>query len=115
MFRKFLKSMPKRDGKSTLDWQDHYIEQTRDRWTDDTLQFLDDLLQPVPSLFRDTAKRTIAAKIGELALQEKQPKMTKDIVLRGYIMATPRRDHKWLLKFLQEKEIDITPYQELLK
>ena len=27
MFRKFLKSLPKNDGKSDLDWQNYYLEQ----------------------------------------------------------------------------------------
>jgi choline-glycine betaine transporter len=28
MFRKFLKKTPKEDGKSILDWQDYYINET---------------------------------------------------------------------------------------
>jgi hypothetical protein len=29
MFRKFLKRLPKEDGRSELDWQDYYIEKSR--------------------------------------------------------------------------------------
>lgn len=115
MFRKFLKSMPKNDGKSTLDWQDHYIEQTRSLWTDETRAMLNDLLQPVPSLFRDTAKRTIAAKIGELALQSNQREITEELVLKGYIQATPKRDHKFLINYLNDKQIDWSPYKKWLQ
>jgi hypothetical protein len=32
MFRKFLKRMPKEDGYSELDWQDHYIERALCRY-----------------------------------------------------------------------------------
>lgn len=115
MFRKFLKSMPKKDGKSDLDWQDYYIEQTLPLWNDEGKQLLNELVEPVPSLFRDTAKKTIAAKIGELALKEKASEITQDLIIRGYIEATPRRDHKFLIKRLEEKNIDYTPYQSLLE
>lgn len=32
MFRKFLKRMPKEDGKSDLDWEEHYVNETRHLW-----------------------------------------------------------------------------------
>ncbi|PTM53313.1 DUF2621 family protein [Desmospora activa] len=115
MFRKFLKAMPKEDGKSDLDWQDHYIERTRHLWTEEQKSLLEELVQPVPKPFRDTAMRTIAGKIGQLAVQEKADAMSRDLIIRGYIMATPKRDHQWLVQTLQKKEIDLQPYQGLLK
>jgi hypothetical protein len=115
MFRKFLKSMPKADGKSDLDWQDYYIDQTRLLWTDDTLALLNDLVSPVPELFRDIARRTIAAKIGQLALERKSDKINQEIIIEGYIRATPARDHKSLIEHLKNKQIDFSPYQQLLK
>ncbi|MFS8579015.1 MAG: DUF2621 domain-containing protein [Novibacillus thermophilus] len=115
MFRKFLKSMPKQDGKSTLDWQDYYVEKTQHLWTDETKELLDDLVRPVPKAFRDTARHTIAAKIGEIALREKASEMSRDIIIRGYIEATPKRDHRYLVKYLKRKQIDLAPYQSLLK
>ncbi|MEH7226133.1 DUF2621 domain-containing protein [Bacillus sp. JJ1566] len=113
MFRKFLKKLPKEDGMSDLDWQDYYIEQTRHMWSNDLKALLEDLVKPVPELFRDVARQKIAGKIGELALAEKAKKITQDLVVRGYIIATPKRDHKFLLKTLHEKQIDVTPYNEL--
>jgi hypothetical protein len=115
MFRKFLKSMPKEDGKSTLDWQDYYINQTLHLWTDDMKALLNELVQPVPNLFRDVAKQTIAGKIGELAVEEKAGVITQDLVLRGYILATPKRDHKWLFSHLREKGINYEAYRHLAK
>lgn len=115
MFRKFLKSMPKADGKSDLDWQDYYIEQTRSLWSEEALSFLDELVEPVPKLFRDVARRSIAAKIGQLALAEKADRITNDIIIKGYIMATPKRDHKWLISHLKSKQIDYTAYEKFLK
>ncbi|MDR6227580.1 DUF2621 family protein [Desmospora profundinema] len=115
MFRKFLKGMPKEDGKSALDWQEHYIQQTHHLWTEEQKKLLNELVQPVPKPFRDTAKQTIAGKIGELAVKEKADAMNQDLIIRGYIQATPKRDHKWLVETLKKKEVDLKPYQKLLK
>ncbi len=115
MFRKFLKSMPKADGKSDLDWQDYYIDKTRDLWTAETLAFLDELVAPVPQMFRDVARRSIAGKIGQLALEEKADTMTTDLIIKGYIIATPKRDHKWLITHLESKQINYSAYEKYLK
>ncbi|MDQ0166946.1 DUF2621 family protein [Bacillus horti] len=113
MFRKFLKRLPKEDGKSILDWQDYYIEKTLHLWGDKQKQLLYDLVEPVPELFRDVAKGKIAGKIGELLLEEGAEELTEEYIIRGYILATPKRDHKFLKKKLREKQIDVTPYQHL--
>ncbi|MCD8510157.1 MAG: DUF2621 domain-containing protein [Bacillus sp. (in: Bacteria)] len=110
MFRKFLKKLPKEDGKSILDWQEHYINETRHLWSDENKAFLDELLEPVPELFRDVAKGKIAGKIGELALEENANEMTEELIIKGYIAATPKRDHKFLKKKLKEKNIDMGQY-----
>lgn len=115
MFRKFLKSMPKQDGKSDLDWQDHFIELTRSMWTDETRSLLEELIEPVPQIFRDAARRTIAGKIGQLAIEEKAQSITTELLIKGYILATPKRDHKFLIKRLEEKQINYAPFQKYLK
>lgn len=113
MFRKFLKRLPKADGKSELDWQDYYLKETRHLWPDDLKMLLEELVSPVPELFRDIARQKIAGKIGELAYKEKATSITKEHVIRGYILATPKRDHKFLVKKLETLNIDQTPYQHL--
>ncbi|WP_243291826.1 DUF2621 domain-containing protein [Bacillus sp. FJAT-47783] len=113
MFRKFLKRIPKEDGKSELDWQEYYIEKTRHLWPEEQKELLEELVSPVPELFRDVARQKIAGKIGELALNEKATSITQDLVIRGYIIATPKRDHKFLIKRLQEKNIDYSQYEAL--
>jgi hypothetical protein len=113
MFRKFLKKLPKEDGKSVMDWEEHYVNETRHLWTDDQKALLEDLVSPVPELFRDVARHKIAGKIGELALKEKASRITQELVIRGYILATPKRDHKFLIKKLREKSIEMTPYEHL--
>lgn len=115
MFRKFLKSLPKQDGKSDLDWQQYYIDQTIHLWDEESKTLLNELVSPVPELFRQTAKEKIAGKIGEIALKEKADKITNDLIIRGYIQATPKRDHKFLRKKLDEMHIDVTPYEHLFE
>lgn len=111
MFRKFLKQLPKEDGKSEMYWQYHYIEKTKHMWQEEELALLNELVSPVPELFRDVAKQTIAGKIGEIALEENAEVITQDLIIKGYIIGTPKRDHRFLRKKLAEKEIDITPYE----
>lgn len=41
MFRKFLKVLPKADGKSKLDWQNYWVERSRPLWSDEMKAFLD--------------------------------------------------------------------------
>ncbi len=113
MFRKFLKKMPKQDGRSDMDWEEHYVYETRHLWTQEQKELLEDLVSPVPELFRDVARHKIAGKIGELALKEKVSKIGQDLVIRGYILATPKRDHKFLRKKLSENKISIEPYEHL--
>ncbi|MDG5470398.1 DUF2621 domain-containing protein [Jeotgalibacillus sp. ET6] len=113
MFRKFLKRMPKQDGKSDLDWEEHYVKQTIHLWGRNELALLEDLVSPVPELFRDVAKQKIAGKIGELALKEKAKKIDLDLVIRGYIIATPKRDHKFLRKKMSDLNIDLHSYEDL--
>jgi hypothetical protein len=115
MFRKFLKVLPKQDGKSTLDWQNHWVETSRHLWTEDSKQFLNKLVDPVPAAFRDIAKHSIAARIGQLAVERAMPEVTCELCVEGYILATPRRDYKFLRKFLDEQGIEYKQYQSLLK
>lgn len=112
MFRKFLKKLPKEDGKSIIDWEEHYVNKSLHLWDDEAKALLEELCSPVPELFRDVAKQKIGSKIGQLALEEKAKKIDRDVIIRGYIIATPKRDHKFLRKKLAELEIDVAPYEE---
>lgn len=98
------------DGKSMMDWEDEYIDKTRHLWTDETMELLNALVMPVPSAFRDVARRKIAGRIGQFALEERATEMTSELVVKGYISATPKRDHKFLKKALTEHAIDWRDY-----
>jgi hypothetical protein len=113
MFRKFLKKIPKSDGKSDMDWEEHYVNESRHLWHDEEKALLEELVSPVPELFRDVARHKIAGKIGEIALKEKATTITQELVIKGYIQATPKRDHKFLRKRLMEKNIDAAPFEHL--
>ncbi|WP_156450417.1 DUF2621 domain-containing protein [Sporosarcina sp. HYO08] len=113
MFRKFLKVFPKADGKSTLDWEEHYVQSSLHLWNDEAKRLLNELVSPVPELFRDVAKQKIASKIGQIALDDKAKNIDLDHIIRGYILATPKRDHKFLRKKLASLEIDVNPYEHL--
>lgn len=115
MFRKFLKVLPKDDGKSKLDWQNYYVEQSRHLWTEDSKRFLEQLVSPVPKAFRDIAKHSIAAKIGQVALESKAAEVTREHCIEGYILATPKRDYKSLVHFLEKNNINYDPYKHLLQ
>src|SRR5699024_9498130 len=115
MFRKFLKQLPKEDGHSEMDWQHYFIEQTKHMWGENELALLEELVSPVPELFRDVAKQTIASKIGELAIETNKTKITEDVLIKGYIIGTPKRDHRFLRKKLKEKDIDVTLYEPYIK
>lgn len=114
MFRKFLKALPKADGKSDLDWQEFYVNKTLHLWKDEHKSLLNELVSPVPEIFRDVAKMSIAGKIGEIVLKENASNLEEQHIIRGYIIATPKRDHKFLKRKCAELEIDLTPYQNLL-
>lgn len=113
MFRKFLKRLPKEDGKSIIDWEEYYVDKTRKMWTQEQKDLLEELVSPVPELFRDVARQKIAGRIGQVALEKRRKKITQEVIIEGYILATPKRDHKFLIKKLKEKDIDLEPYQPL--
>jgi len=115
MFRKFMKVLPKADGKSKLDWQNHYVESSRHLWTDASKSFLEKLVSPVPGPFRDIARHSIAARIGQVALEKGAREVTEEHCIEGYILATPKRDHKSLISFLEKNGIDYSPYRHLLQ
>lgn len=112
MFRKFLKQLPKADGMSDLDWQEYYMEKTIHMWGDEEKELLEELVSPVPEIFRDVARQSIASKIGEIALNKNKDKITQEILIEGYIIGTPKRDHRFLRKKLKEKNIDVQPYEK---
>lgn len=115
MFRKFLKRIPKADGKSAIDWEEHYVNESLHLWNDEMRNLLEEFVSPVPELFRPVAKQKIGAKIGEVALEDGAEQIMLHHMLKGYILATPKRDHNFLRKHMKKLEIDISPYEHLFE
>ncbi|MFC5648315.1 DUF2621 domain-containing protein [Paenibacillus solisilvae] len=114
MFRKFLKVLPQRDGKSKLDWQNYWVERSRGMWPEDSKTFLERLVAPVPGAFRDIARHSIAAKIAQVAVESGATEVSEKHCIEGYIRATPKRDYRSLISFLEKQNIDYSPYKHLL-
>lgn len=76
---------------------------------------LNELVRPVPSLFRDAAKKAIAAKIAEIALERRVPSIDEKIILEGYILATPRQDHRFLWKHVERLGLDVSEFEDLIE
>lgn len=115
MFRRFYKALPRADGRSLLDREEEFVNKTRHMWDETQKALLRKLVTPVPKPFRPTAEHAIAGKIGELALARQLKKIDQATLIEGYILATPKRDHRWLLRALAQSGIDHTPYQHLFK
>src|SRR5699024_12686680 len=73
------------------------------------------LVSPMHDLFRDVAKERIAGRISKIALDDRAKEITLDHIMKGYIIATSKRDHKFMKKKLNELEIDYTPYADLFQ
>src|SRR5699024_2943001 len=112
MFRKFLKKLPREDGYSELDWQDHYIQRALPLWDEESKALLNELVSPVPELFRDAAKERIAGRISNMSIDDRVKEIILDHIIKLYIIATPKREHKFMKKKLNELEIDYTPYAD---
>jgi len=115
MFRKFMKVLPKEDGKSKLDWQNHFVDASRHMWDEESKAFLNLLVDPVPAPFRDIAKHSIAASIAQVALEKKAERITHEHCIEGYIRATPKRDYRSLTSYLDKQQIDYSAFKHLLQ
>lgn len=80
-------------------------------WDQDAKELLEELLKPIPIFARPMARKGIEAKI--LAAANEQ--VTKDAVIRGYLMASPGNMQERAVKMLKAKGIDLTAYEELLQ
>lgn len=80
-------------------------------WDKDAQEFLDELVKPIPIFARPMAKMGIEKKIKEVAGDV----VTKDAVIRGYLMASPGNMQERAIKLLQSKNIDLSGYAELLE
>ena len=80
-------------------------------WEKDAQELLEELVKPIPIFARPMAKMGIEKKIKEVAGDV----ITKDAVIRGYLMASPGNMQERAIKLLNSKSIDLSGYEELLE
>ncbi len=78
-------------------------------WTEDADALLKQLLRAVPALFRSLARRKVVRVVEMLA--ESAHHVTREEVIRGYILASPKVTRARNRKPLQDAGIDIDRYQ----
>lgn len=81
-------------------------------WNQDAKDLLEELVKPIPAFVRPMAKKKIEAIIvdgieGEL--------VSKDDVIKGYILASPGDMQERAVKLLTAKGIDLSPFETLLQ
>lgn len=81
-------------------------------WNQDAKDLLDELVKPIPVFVRPMAKKKIEAIIlngveGGL--------VSKDDVVKGYIIASPGNMQERAIKLLKAKGIDLSPFEALLQ
>lgn len=81
-------------------------------WNQDAKDFLEELVKPIPAFVRPMAKKKIEAKILEAAEGEF---VTKEDVVKGYILSSPGDMQERAVKLLKAKGIDLSPYEDLLQ
>ncbi|MEP7099780.1 MAG: DUF2621 family protein [Burkholderiales bacterium] len=78
-------------------------------WASDADALLKQLLQGVPALFRALARRKVARVVEELSARSRF--VTREEVIRGYILASPRVTRGRSRKPLIDAGIDVDRYQ----
>jgi hypothetical protein len=75
------------------------------------VKLLDELVSPMPIFVRPMVKMKVKSTIMD---GFKGDVVTKDDVVRGYILASPGDMQARAIKLLKSKGIDLSPYESLL-
>lgn len=81
-------------------------------WNQDAKDLLEELVSPIPVFVRPMAKKKIESIILKGVEGEA---VTKDDVVKGYILASPGDMQDRAVKLLKAKGIDLAPYQSVLE
>ncbi|WP_102345815.1 DUF2621 family protein [Bacillus sp. Marseille-P3661] len=81
-------------------------------WSEDAKELLEELVKPIPIFARPMAKKKIESFIVDGVNGET---VTKDDVVKGYIIASPGSMQARAIKLLNAKGIDLTPFEDLLE
>ncbi|AUD13876.1 DUF2621 domain-containing protein [Planococcus sp. MB-3u-03] len=94
---KFLKSMPKEDGLSDLNWEEYYVEK-RSTYGEPKKRALERIGTAGAGPFPPGGETENRGAHRRDPAGGKAKKMELQHIIRGYIQATPKRDHKFLRK-----------------
>lgn len=81
-------------------------------WNQDAKDLLEELVSPIPVFVRPMAKKKIENIILEGVSSDS---VTKEDVVKGYIIASPGDMQIRAVKLLKAKGIDLTPFESLLE
>ncbi|WP_318503810.1 DUF2621 family protein [Bacillus sp. T3] len=81
-------------------------------WNQDAKDLLEELVSPIPVFVRPMAKKKIENIILEGVSSDT---VTKEDVVKGYIIASPGDMQVRAVKLLKAKGIDLAPFEELLE
>jgi catechol 2,3-dioxygenase-like lactoylglutathione lyase family enzyme len=84
---------------------------TQDEWLAESETLLKSLLSHVPALFRALVRRKVTRVVEELAGNDRSP-VTREHVIRGYIMASAKVTRYRLIEPLRRCGIDPDAYQD---
>jgi hypothetical protein len=80
-------------------------------WNQDAQDLLEELVKPIPVFVRPMAKK----KIENIIISGVEGEVvTKEDVIKGYIVASPGNMQERAVKLLKAKEVDLAPYEALL-
>ena len=81
-------------------------------WNQDAKDLLEELVSPIPVFVRPMAKKKIENIILEGVSSDT---VTKEDVVKGYIIASPGDMQIRAVKLLKAKGIDLAPFEDLLE
>ena len=107
------------DGNTVIIWRDLSEDEygfvpplpKQGVWPDDGEKLLNELLSYVPALFRSMARRKVTRIIEEVAEMD-HTAITRETVIRGYIMASAKVKRDRLIEPLRKCGIDPDNYKE---
>ena len=81
-------------------------------WNQEAKDLLEELVKPIPVFVRPMVKKKIESIIMDGTVGDQ---VTKDDVVKGYILSSPGDMQERAVKILKAKGIDLAPFETLLK
>ncbi len=66
-------------------------------------------------MLRDAGKGKMGGKMGEVGIKEKVGKIDEEVMMKGYIVASGKREDRLLKRDVGEKKMDLEGYERVVK